>query len=1341
VDTGTVAQMRTYHYDESGTELEEERTYFSIPSAEPGTDGTHYDPTTYGYDDLGRKRRTKEPHGTITRIVYDALGRQTATWIGTCDSSWAGGEGGTDNTVKIEETTFDSGIAGGNSFVTKRTLYVEDSNTDKRETSFTNDLRGNVVLATNPQAPHLFYKLDNMDRAIAVGGFSSTANIVVGTDDPTTETSNRVSLSQTFFDELGRAWKEQRHKIDVSDGSDDDNLQFTSWHDAYGRKVKHQGQRLQKWTFDRLDRPTHEFTLASTNDSAYADADDVAGDIVLVEQQTTLDASGQVLMEAVIQRFHDDKGSGETTGALDTNADSDSLKYTATNLEGRIQISANWNDTLDRPTDTVHFGTYGGSDFDRDGMSVPARSDTALRTTTTYNDDGTKLETEDPKGIKTRTEYDAAARWTKVIRNYTDGTPGGGGNGDQDQTAAYAYTDGLQTSITLDLPSGETDQVTTYLYGTTKGTSAGDSKIATGHLRQKATYPDSSGGTDVVTFAYNAQSQQIWKKDQAGNIIETDFDTAGRETHQRVTTLDADFDGAVRRISTTYNSSGFRELVTQYDNATVGSGSVVDEIKYSFDGWGYVSKLEQDRNSAVGASGSVDDYEVTYTWEKATLGVYTLRVDQYTTPSGNLIDFDYRTTNDLHDGEASRVTLVKDGSTAVAYYWYNGLDSVVGTTLYEPSVFSNLFSSASGDYPDLDRFNRRTTVDWTKDLATDRLLHNVALAYDRNSNITSADDSIHAGHDVLYTMDSLNRLLRAEEGTLSAGSISTRKRDQQFTLTQAGDIDIDKRDLNGDGDFVDTNEVNDDRTFNAVNELTARDTDDNGTDNYTLTYDEVGNLRDDGENYTYEWDAFGRLRKVKNRNNSALVCENRYNGLHHRIAYHEDSDADSDVDGNDKWYYIAYDRIWRWVATFRESDTSPKEEFVYHAAGYEGVGSGSFIDLVLFRDKDANTAWTSAADGTLEERVYYLGNQRPDVCALVTSAGAILEWAKYSAYGMPFGLPGGDTDSDGDCDAADVTQIQNWADTVAYDVRGDSDLDGDVDAADKSTVQGTFQGINLGRGRLSANAVANRRGATYSAWTDGSRATYGKRRRHLNAALSGWVSRDPIEYVGGQNLYQGLAANPVRFIDPSGLLCKTSVPVPSDASLFISFVTEVPPPPTAAQPPFWTSYVKSTIKPQSGHVAWVLFNHASEELRLNPNDANPCGTCHWKSKLYLQPRYRSVDGTGNCPDFEVSSVKCPLLSGKVWDCANPCHVQANELYGMWHDTDCLACGGASTQWPQWSGWNAGNCTPGSSSCQKIIIDPTVKCPGSAVFAWSITSPTFIHGSQLILWRGLSFEAQ
>ena len=48
-----------------------------------------------------------------------------------------------------------------------------------------------------------------------------------------------------------------------------------------------------------------------------------------------------------------------------------------------------------------------------------------------------------------------------------------------------------------------------------------------------------------------------------------------------------------------------------------------------------------------------------------------------------------------------------------------------------------------------------------------------------------------------------------------------------------------KRDLNADGDWADSDEMDDSRTHNAANELTGRDTDTSGVDNYALMYDAV----------------------------------------------------------------------------------------------------------------------------------------------------------------------------------------------------------------------------------------------------------------------------------------------------------------------------------------------------------------------------------------------------------------------------------------------------------------------------------------------------------------------
>ncbi|HEX9784101.1 MAG TPA: hypothetical protein VGA56_15385, partial [Opitutaceae bacterium] len=257
------------------------------------------------------------------------------------------------------------------------------------------------------------------------------------------------------------------------------------------------------------------------------------------------------------------------------------------------------------------------------------------------------------------------------------------------------------------------------------------------------------------------------------------------------------------------------------------------------------------------------------------------------------------------------------------------------------------------------------------------------------------------------------------------------------------------------------------------------------------------------------------------------------NGLGFRISVHEDTDDDADVDSNDKWFHFAFDERWRMVATFREDDSDPKEQFVNHNAGADGLGGSSYIDLLAVRDKDANTAWTSASDGVLEERMCYCQNWRADVSAIVSSSGRMQEWVKYSAYGVPFGLPGGDTDSDGDCDGTDTTQVQNWIDAAQYHVRGDADLDGDVDADDKARIEALFEGITLGREHL--GSIGNRVGAGGVEHDSAIPELRHIRRRVLHTGVGRWLTRDPLEYIEGLLLYQFVGGNPLVGLDPIGL--------------------------------------------------------------------------------------------------------------------------------------------------------------------------------------------------------------
>ncbi len=239
---------------------------------------------------------------------------------------------------------------------------------------------------------------------------------------------------------------------------------------------------------------------------------------------------------------------------------------------------------------------------------------------------------------------------------------------------------------------------------------------------------------------------------------------------------------------------------------------------------------------------------------------------------------------------------------------------------------------------------------------------------------------------------------------------------------------------------------------------------------------------------------------------------------------------------DDPWYYFAYDEGWRIVATYRAADTSPKEQFVYHNAGLDGYGGSSAIDGMILRDKDANTAWIAASDGTLDERVYSSQNWRGDRVALIDDSADLVEEDRYSANGVPFGLPAGDADSDGDVDSADLTQIQTWIDGPTYDVRGDLDLDGDVDATDKTAATNN-QGTTLGWGNLSASGVDNRKGyGGYELDPVLAYTTWHVRNRVLISDLGRWITRDPAGYVGGINLYQYVSSNPLVATDPQGLV-------------------------------------------------------------------------------------------------------------------------------------------------------------------------------------------------------------
>ncbi|MEQ8844537.1 MAG: RHS repeat-associated core domain-containing protein [Phycisphaerales bacterium] len=151
---------------------------------------------------------------------------------------------------------------------------------------------------------------------------------------------------------------------------------------------------------------------------------------------------------------------------------------------------------------------------------------------------------------------------------------------------------------------------------------------------------------------------------------------------------------------------------------------------------------------------------------------------------------------------------------------------------------------------------------------------------------------------------------------------------------------------------------------------------------------------------------------------------------------------------------------------------------------------------------------------------------------MLDASGGLVEQVRYSSYGVPYGLPAGDTDSDGDFDSADVTAI-----TGGYDVRKDANLDGTINVFDvlhASNIAGGGGTVTTGRDVLGSPDNANRFG--YGAYLrDPAVPQWHVRHRVFRSDIGRWLTRDPAGYVDGLSLYEYAMSGPTAGLDPSGL--------------------------------------------------------------------------------------------------------------------------------------------------------------------------------------------------------------
>ena len=774
-----------------------------------GIPGSHYDQTDFAYDaDTGERVRVQTPDGTITRTVYATVqGRDVVagTWVGTDDtgataSDPSGGGASGNNMKQVAGYEYDSGNDGGDGYLTKVTLLVNDTAADNRVTSYTYDFRGRRETADGEVDRFTKWYYDNLGRVTKVERYDTTSG------------GNLIARSETRYDDRHRVYQTVAYAVDPASGTVGNGLTGNTWYDDGGNVLKSQppGKVFTKHVYDGLGRLTRTYTGYDTDEtpgSGYADADDVVGDTLVGQSEYSYDDASNVLAVTSRRRLHDATGTGELTTP------------SGSQPQARVTHTAYWYDGADRPIASADYGTNADAAFTRP-TTTPAASDTVLVSLTAYDDAGRADTFTDPEAVVTKVFFDDAGRQTHVVENYVSTgwvfkpSMPGTRNADVNRVTAYSYTAGGQiatlTALDPDHDGNPSDnQVTTYVYGVTSG---GGSDLASNRLLRAVIYPDSddpaSGGDgtdgvyDRVELTYNRLGQPKSRKDPREAVHTFDYDDLGRLLHDRVTSTGRsaeNVDNATLRITRAYEVRGMLDTVTSYDHATPGSGTALNQVDLDYNNFGQLTSDAQEHSGT--ASGGTPG--TTYAYEDGSDATKVVRLNKVTYPNARDIHYLYADAGDTNGvGHVlGRVTALSSGATrgtsdanVIAGYTYLGPGSVVRKDYPLPDLHLDYIGtpgSGDGGYANLDRFGRVTAQQWEDySGASDVDVFHIAHGYDRASNRLYADRKVYQSYSQHYAYDDLHRLK-----TFNTGQFDSTNKDIQdywdlnkrnWTLDQLG---------------------------------------------------------------------------------------------------------------------------------------------------------------------------------------------------------------------------------------------------------------------------------------------------------------------------------------------------------------------------------------------------------------------------------------------------------------------------------------------------------------------------------------------------------------------------
>jgi RHS repeat-associated protein len=917
--------------------LAAQRVYHLIPDSGIGSVGVNYNQTSFWYDIMKRLVEQKSPGGTITASVYNSRSLLVESWVGTnatggnpLDPSGGGAPG--NNMVKVASYEYDGNASGGDGNLTKKVLF--DSPSSSRQTIYDYDWRNRLISEDGEIDFYEETAYDNQDRKIQT--------------DRKDTTNAGALLERSIFKHDGLGQLYQTIRYGVSGGVLGNSLVKKEWYDARGRVIKRvdiNSQAFEKMTYDQIGRLIKTFLSFNINeaDTDYAAASSVNNNTVLWQAEAAYDEAGNVIQTTTRDRFHNASGLGELTSPGGAQP------------KARVSYATAYHDGIGRPQAAVQYGTNGGAAFVRPTV-IPTRSETTLVVSSKYNDRGEIEEITDPQGTVKRSSYDDAGRIVKLIENVVSG----GTAPDQNRETFYTYglTGQVASVSTKNISTG--DQVTQYVYGT----SLGDSDVASSDLLKTVIYPgDTITAPDRVTMAYNRLTQIKSKQDQLGTVHSYDYDKLGRLLHDRVTTLGANVDGGIRRISYAYEKRGMIERLTSYDSATVGTGVVVNENLYVYSGFGLLTAEYQSHNGAVNTSTCP---KVQYSYTNGTNN--HTRLVTLTYPNGRTVETQYGIAGDAYDVINRASALLDSGGQTLAQYQYLGTDrTVIAGYSSQPAVeltyYTNGGSGDAGDqYTGLDRFGRVIDQRWRKiSDNTDR--ERVKYGFNRAGNRQWRQNAMVAsGQDEYYVYDGLYQLKNLQRGTLNGsktGITPVSTWEENFTFDPTGNWNNYLTKVLGNVS------LNQNRTHNPVNEILTL-----AGSNSTIAHNGAGNITkapkvtDWVSAFDLSYDAWYRLVKVQS--SGIVVAVYAYDGQNRRT---------TKTSGGAIRHFF-YSNQWQVLEERVDANTTADRQFVW------GV---RYIDDLILRDRGS-------------ERLYVL-HDFYSCSAVLSTSGEVLERYGYDSFG------------------------------------------------------------------------------------------------------------------------------------------------------------------------------------------------------------------------------------------------------------------------------------------------------------------------------------------------------